>query len=269
LAPPAPKRGRHCLKLLVPRPPPTVPQASVLQLGAAITKPPEAVQAKIGAAAAAFGFKVKTADWGASEQKPLVGQCGFFGFFSQESLAPRRLLHLGWAVGGPDGQCTAKERLVKPCGFHVALSATAAHGISQERASQEGLPLEAVLAEFLDDVAAVHARGGRAVAHHIEFDAGVIANELARAGLGHRREEWLAIARAGCCLMDPDVGTWLRERAGIERSVDRVRNAMRLPAMVAALAHTSGGGSASTAATTDACVNVAVFRALQELLGRS
>jgi hypothetical protein len=104
------------------------------------------------------------------------------------------------------------------------------------------------------------------VAHHLEFDAGVLAKEMLHAGFGDRRTEWLAIARAGLCTMDPDIGAWVRECTGLERSPERARNAMRLQALVAAL----GPYSANQSGTMpDACVHITVFRALQELARRS
>ena len=86
--------------------------------------------------------------------------------------------------------------------------------ISHERALQEGRDLKDVLQEFMGDVKEACRQGGRVVAHQLEFDAGVIYEELGRCGLDNLRDEWASIARKGFCTMTPLVGRWLREASG-------------------------------------------------------
>ena len=47
------------------------------------------------------------------------------------------------------------------------------------------------------------------------FDAGLVALELERAGLGHLVQPWGDAVRQGFCTMDPDVGDWLRKFADL------------------------------------------------------
>ena len=58
------------------------------------------------------------------------------------------------------------------------------------------------------------ALGARLVVRHLEFDAGIIAQQLCDAGLAHKRDQWAAFARKGFCTMDPDVGAWAQRCRG-------------------------------------------------------
>ena len=69
-----------------------------------------------------------------------------------------------------------KSRLVQPDGFEVSKKATGFHHIKDDVARSHGEPLRSVLQEFLADVLDITARGGRVVAHHLEFD--IILREL-------------------------------------------------------------------------------------------
>ena len=107
-----------------------------------------------------------------------------------------------------------KTRLVKPTDFVITERATNFHQITQEHASQKGHFLPDVLREFMDDVREAFRKGGRVVAHHIEFDYRIIYEELGRSGLSELQQEWKSIAGKGCCTMDPIVGRWLRQCMG-------------------------------------------------------
>ena len=65
------------------------------------------------------------------------------------------------------------------------------------------------------DVLNCCSHGGRIVAHHLEFDAGVIYEELGRAGLNHLKDPWAKAVRDGVCTMDPDIACWVRSILGI------------------------------------------------------
>ena len=106
---------------------------------------------------------------------------------------------------GEDG-----ELIVQPTGFEIAPKAAKFHGVTPERARNEGLPLAIVLDRFMRVVTRAHERGGRLVAHHLEFDAGIIDRELANSGLEQWRPRWRDIAQQGFCTMDPDVGKWVQ-----------------------------------------------------------
>eukprot|EP00973_Karenia_brevis_P014092 1916032-Karenia_brevis.AAC.1 len=68
----------------------------------------------------------------------------------------------------------------------------------------------------MEDVSGAYHRGGRAVAHNLEFDAGIILNELARCGMLEACATWKRIAGDGFCTMDYEVGRWVRLCCGDE-----------------------------------------------------
>ena len=113
-----------------------------------------------------------------------------------------------------------KEYLVQPTGFVISQKAAQKHGITQDMASEQGLPLRDVLSELLAMVGRAEALGARLVVHHLEFDAGIVAQQLCEAGLAHEREQWVAFARKGFCTMDPDVGAWAQRCMGRDVSPD-------------------------------------------------
>ena len=145
-------------------------------------------------------------------QKSQSWRNGRFGLQTKvdaDTIAPLRLVQIGWTVGEISGdQPESKSRIVKPDGFALEPSASAKHGISHEFALAEGMPLRDVLQEMLRDVLGAARRGGRVCAHHLEFDATVIANEMRRLG-GFEAElvEWDAFVSAGLCTMNPHIGT--------------------------------------------------------------
>lgn len=86
-----------------------------------------------------------------------------------------RLLELSWSVRQSDGSpVREKSYLVKPAGWSVA--ATEIHGITQDAADRNGIPVDRVLLEFMKDLHTCEYR----VAHNAPFDVNVIASELYR-----------------------------------------------------------------------------------------
>ncbi len=201
------------------------------------TNPPDAVKHKLTNAALIIGVDVETHSWldGGGPKKGRIGNHGFYALIDERNLEFARIVQLGWVIGCSDeGQQAhvAKERLVKPDGFEIAPRASAYHGITHQRAMEEGQALRGVLEEFLGDVAAAVERGGRVVAHHLEFDAGVISTELERCGLGSLRREWGRFVRTGFCTMDPDVGRWVRSCNGKDPGPSTAKNSTSLKEMV-------------------------------------
>ena len=68
------------------------------------------------------------------------------------------------------------NKIITPVGFDIPSEATAIHGISTERAWDEGLSLELALEEF----AALVARARRSVGHNISYDNTVLLCEHQR-----------------------------------------------------------------------------------------
>lgn len=76
---------------------------------------------------------------------------------------------------------TEKEHIIKPDGFNIPDSATRVHGITTERAIQEGKDLPLVLTEFAEAVKQAKV----VVAHNMGFDEKIIAAELLRNNINH------------------------------------------------------------------------------------
>lgn len=246
------------------------PSISSLVLATASPKKPWAtLRTKIGDSRVVAGIDVETHGWANVESVGGLGQFGFYCICPPAKLLAR-IVTLGWVVGQVNGEPIRKERIVKPAGFHVEEKATKFHGVTHERADSEGLPLAQVLTEFLDDMLAARQAGGRVVAHHLEFDAGIISNEIDNAGLASRKTEWETFVRAGFCTMDPAVSTWVRQCAGTAVAPEAHQNILKLPAMVAALRpYGSWPHWVQHVAGDDAHIHFAVYGALVELVRRA
>ena len=111
-----------------------------------------------------------------ASKKGHIGQFGWYTMKDDDTLGFARIIQLGWAIGDARGDAAVntKAYLVSPDGFEVAAKATSFHKLSHERVAREGRALTDVLCEFMLDVKAACACGGRVVAHQLEFDAGVI-----------------------------------------------------------------------------------------------
>ena len=160
-----------------------------------------------------------------------------FGFrcFCNQSDLNFRMVQLGWVVGevGDIEPTEIKEHLVRPDGYCISTRATEHHGISQERAEKQGLPITFVLDEFMRDAVRVDQMGGRVVIHHLEFDAGIIDTEMQRYELQQFCDQWRKIARKGFCTMDPDVMHWAQLCAGRDMDVGEKSLVMSLPRAIA------------------------------------
>lgn len=143
------------------------------------------------------------------------GQHGFQTRVSNSTLKSLRIIQIGWAVGEihSDGP-TIYSRHAKPNSFKVTAEGAAKHGVTQTFVEEHGLPLESILQEFIASAQKWFARGARLVAHQIEFDAGVVAEELQRCGLHQQMEFWDKAVRSGICTMDPVLCNWIRDLSG-------------------------------------------------------
>ena len=137
---------------------------------------------------------------------------------------------------GATGAALPEEReeyTIRPDGWEIAPKAAAKHGITNDLALKEGLPLREVLEKFMHAMERLNERNGRVVSHHIEcrsgkldprqqpsgrrggnagiyrpsgasrFDAGIILQELENAGMTEEKKAWSSIATKGFCTMDP------------------------------------------------------------------
>ena len=90
-----------------------------------------------------------------------------------------RLVQLAWITTDETGKPLAEGNwIIKPVGYTVPEEASAVHGISNERALNEGLDMKTQLAEFAKQVA----EADFLVAHNIAFDEKIVSAEYHRAG---------------------------------------------------------------------------------------
>ena len=200
--------------------------------------PPELVKLRLGAPTIILGFDVETHDW---NNTPRVSRTGEFHWFTRThstAITFPRIVELGWAFGSttPGAPLTKKSKRVIPDGWAVSQKAFDFHKISTEDA-QKGERLQDVMKEFLEDVRQVCGQGGRICAHHFEFDAGVVQEELIRCGLEDLRKEWVETARAkGYCTMNPAVGRWIWQCMGRETGPVDARHTKGLSVLLRILA---------------------------------
>ena len=198
------------------RKPTKIPKLSHLKFGVA-EPAPQAVAEKFKNCDVIVAVDIETHSLVPENTKRWVeGQFGFKARVGNETVANLRIVQLGWAVGERSVQSPSTFGVViKPDGFAITPEASRKHHISHDMAVATGTPLRDALQLMFNDVLDACARGGRLVAHHLEFDAGIIAEELSRVGLHHLKPSWLKIVRGGLCTMDPDIACWVRSIIGM------------------------------------------------------
>jgi DNA polymerase III subunit alpha len=88
-----------------------------------------------------------------------------------------RLVQLAWQLHDCQGKLLSQHNyIIKPEGFNIPYKAEQIHGISTQRATEEGHDLKNILPIFLADLD----RTGVLVGHNIEFDINIIGAELIR-----------------------------------------------------------------------------------------
>ena len=76
-------------------------------------------------------------------------------FFDVETTAIRhgRLVQLAWVQSAQDGRVMGRSQcIVRPEGFQIPADATRIHGITTERALDEGIPLEEAIDGFAEAI---------------------------------------------------------------------------------------------------------------------
>lgn len=90
------------------------------------------------------------------------------------------IVQIAWLLADDEGHTLSSDsRIIKPEGFIIPDEVAAIHGITTERALQEGQPRKKVMRKVQDLL-------GRAyfiVAHNLVFDANVVAAEMSRCGI--------------------------------------------------------------------------------------
>ena len=250
------------------------PRAAAILIGGVrrYVTPSPTVAEKLGGKVPLIGVDIETHDWtdGDVKKKGSIGQFGCYNICNPCDIDEPRIVQIGWAMrGAGDREPVVIERLVRPDGFFVSDKATAFHRITHARAADEGVPLADALAELMRDALDVSNRGGRLVCHHLEFDAGIIAQELLRCKMADASKLWAKIARAGLCTMDPHIGSWVRQSFNEEVHEPFTRNTLTLQELMRRLLpersdmlakhHTAGA---------DACMVLEVVFALHELASK-
>ena len=90
-----------------------------------------------------------------------------------------RIVQISWIISNIRGQIISKQNhIVKPEGFSIPSQVSQIHGITTERALEEGEPPNIILDHFLRDLQNV----SYVVGHNISFDKNVVEAELYRIG---------------------------------------------------------------------------------------
>jgi DNA polymerase III epsilon subunit-like protein len=88
-----------------------------------------------------------------------------------------RMIQIAWVLSNEKGKrIDAQSYIIKPEGFAIPVEASRVHGISTERALEEGVPLQQVLQEFNELISEAE----YLVAHNISFDEKIVGAELVR-----------------------------------------------------------------------------------------
>ncbi|MDP3988773.1 MAG: 3'-5' exonuclease [bacterium] len=101
-----------------------------------------------------------------------------------------RVVQLAWALYDGEGVLLdSKDRIIKPDGFEIPVGASNIHGISTERALEEGISRIEALGEFQ----AALASASHMVAHNMSFDQKVLGAEFLRSDMENVLEAKQAI----------------------------------------------------------------------------
>jgi DNA polymerase III subunit epsilon len=105
-----------------------------------------------------------------------------------------RMVQLAYQFYDYNGnKISGADYIIKPDGFTISAEVSRVHGISNERAIREGVPVRIVLQEFNNLVN----RANLLVAHNISFDSKIVGAELIRAGMTNN-----IIMKRHLCTMD-------------------------------------------------------------------
>ena len=114
-------------------------------MGPRLVEPPAEVAAKLRASHLVIGLDIETHDLLGRHMKWWVGPLGFATLADPITLQEARIVQIGWSVHGAGGESDVKEFIVHPDGFSISDAASAIHGITEEKATKSGVPLQAAL----------------------------------------------------------------------------------------------------------------------------
>jgi DNA polymerase III epsilon subunit-like protein len=88
-----------------------------------------------------------------------------------------RIVQIAWSLYDSEGNhWESHNYIIRPDGFIIPPESTKIHRISQEKALQEGKPIDAALEHFVRDAVS----SSHLVAHNIDFDEHIVGSELLR-----------------------------------------------------------------------------------------
>ena len=173
-------------------------------------------------------------------------------------------VRLGWVTGGGGELISTKQRLVH-LGEDMRPATVAPHSVA-EAACEEGVSLEAVLNDFMRDVLSICMDGGRLLSHDLATHGGVVERALRRCRMTALEHYWRAVQRQGLCLMDDDIGMWLRECCNRQTSQKPSNNKLPMSQMLhALLPEYCAMASRGLTASENAAICVRMIHALHEL----
>ena len=248
-----------------------VPKLSELLLESTPVKPSLEITQKLGQSQLVVGIDIETNDFVDGRKPSCIGRFGHHCWCGDDDLQ-FRLVQIGWVTGGSAKNATIhtrEEHLVLAQDFTISEKATKKHGITNELARTNGLPLEQVLEKFMQAVWSLHEAGGVVVSHHIEFDSGVIDEELRRCGMEQWRARWHTLASKGICTLDLNIQDWFQSACGRFKGPGERTLVMNLKDSVmlfyANCAHVKELVKKAHTAGADAELHVLLYQALREL----
>ncbi|MFT4753707.1 MAG: DNA polymerase-3 subunit alpha [Salibacteraceae bacterium] len=101
-----------------------------------------------------------------------------------------RMVQIAWQIHDEDGALVEVQNfIIKPEGYNIPFVSQKIHGISTDRATKEGMPLDYVLNEFNEALK----KADYIIGHNIEFDVNIAACEYLRKEIASPLQEIEAI----------------------------------------------------------------------------
>lgn len=87
-----------------------------------------------------------------------------------------RIVQVAWALVKDGAIQSRAAYIIRPDGYKIPASASQIHGIAQQRAEKEGIPIRDALQELKE----AFAQCDSVIAHNLQFDLGIIESEAIR-----------------------------------------------------------------------------------------
>ncbi|VVU95698.1 hypothetical protein CPAV1605_1453 [seawater metagenome] len=99
--------------------------------------------------------------------------------YSELEIWPR-IVQMSWGIYDKKGEnIKFEDHIIKPVDFTIDKKSESIHGISQEKALEEGKSIKDILKKFQKDVSLTNIKS--IICHNVEFDINVIKSEFCRA----------------------------------------------------------------------------------------